>query len=160
MTNLERKVDLLVALALADDCASRDAAKKALLTLQAEPHSTRHHSLTAERVVEDAVRELGIPCSLIGHQYVVTAVCMVVKTPGLVQEMTKGVYPAVADMFQATSHQVERAIRHAIEVACDRCDPDTLYGFFGNTISKYKSKPTNSEFISQVAAYVRRRLGL
>ena len=76
---------------------------------------------------------------------------MVVQNNRVINEVTKTLYPSVAEEFNTTPSRVERAIRHAIEVAWDRGDLDTLQRFFGYTVSNTKGKPTNSEFIALIA---------
>ena len=76
---------------------------------------------------------------------------MVMKTGDIINSVTKTLYPTVAKMYSTTSSRVERAIRHAIEVAWDRGDLETLQRFFGYTVSNTKGKPTNSEFIALIA---------
>ena len=76
---------------------------------------------------------------------------MSVENPAMISSITKILYPTIAKRFQTTPSRVERAIRHAIEVAWDRGDLDTLQRFFGYTVSNTKGKPTNSEFIALIA---------
>ena len=80
---------------------------------------------------------------------------MVMDNPELMSRITKELYPGIAHRFGTTSSKVERAIRHAIEVAWDRGDLETLQSYFGYTVSGVKGKPTNSEFISMIADRLR-----
>lgn len=106
-------------------------------------------------VVTDIIHELGIPAHIKGYRYVREAIILAVGNAGIIDAITKELYPQVAKMFQTTPSRVERAIRHAIEVAWDRGDLETLQRYFGYTVSNIKGKPTNSEFIALVAEHIR-----
>ena len=99
--------------------------------------------------------ELGVPENIKGHSRLVAAICIAIRNPDSLNAITKELYPAVAKEFQDTPSRVERAIRHAIENAWDRCDYDVLRHYFGNTVSPTKGKPTNSEFIARISNMVR-----
>lgn len=98
---------------------------------------------------------LGIPAHIKGYQYLRTGVKMAVENPSVVNRITKELYPGIAARFDTTASKVERAIRHAIEVAWDRGDVDTLNSYFGYTIHNLRGKPTNSEFIAMIADKMR-----
>ena len=102
-------------------------------------------------LVTDTMHHLGMPAHVKGYNYVREAILIVVNDPSIINNITKGLYPKVAEAFDTTPLRVERAIRHAIEIAWDRGDLDTLQKFFGYTVSNSKGKPTNSEFIALVA---------
>ena len=104
-----------------------------------------------EQDVTDMIHEIGVPAHIKGYQYLREAIIMSVEDPGMISSITKILYPTIAKKFQTTPSRVERAIRHAIEVAWDRGDLDTLQRFFGYTVSNTKGKPTNSEFIALIA---------
>ena len=106
-------------------------------------------------VVTDIIHELGIPAHIKGYRYVREAIILAVGNAGIIDAITKELYPQVAKMFQTTPSRAERAIRHAIEVAWDRGDLETLQRYFGYTVSNIKGKPTNSEFIALVAEHIR-----
>ena len=108
-----------------------------------------------EIMVSDILREIGVPAHIKGHSYVRAAIVLGVEKPGTLVSVTKVLYPTIARMFQTTSSRVERAIRHAIEVAWDRGDVDVLSGYFGYTIQSDKGKPTNSEFIAMISDKIR-----
>ena len=91
------------------------------------------------------------PSYIKGYQYLREAIIIAVNDMDVINAITKVLYPQVAKTFQTTPSRVERAIRHAIEVAWDRGDLDTLQRFFGYTVSNTKGKPTNSEFIALIA---------
>ena len=99
----------------------------------------------------DMLHEIGIPAHIKGYHYLRDAIMMAVEDMDVLNAITKILYPTVAKKYQTTSSRVERAIRHAIEVAWDRGDLETLQKFFGYTVSNTKGKPTNSEFIAMIA---------
>ncbi len=104
-----------------------------------------------ETMVTSIIHEIGVPAHIKGYQYLREAIIIAVKDMDVINAITKVLYPQVAKTFQTTPSRVERAIRHAIEVAWDRGDLDTLQRFFGYTVSNTKGKPTNSEFIALIA---------
>ncbi len=104
-----------------------------------------------EAVVTDIIHEIGVPAHIKGYQYLREAIILTVNDMDAINAVTKVLYPAVAKKFGTTPSRVERAIRHAIEVAWDRGDLETLQRFFGYTVSNIKGKPTNSEFIAMIA---------
>ena len=106
---------------------------------------------TLEAVVTDIIHEIGVPAHIKGYQYLREAIILTVNDMDVINAVTKVLYPAVAKKFATTPSRVERAIRHAIEVAWDRGDLETLQKFFGYTVSNIKGKPTNSEFIAMIA---------
>ena len=104
-----------------------------------------------EAMVTSSIHEIGVPAHIKGYQYLREAIIIAVNDMDVINAITKVLYPQVAKAFQTTPSRVERAIRHAIEVAWDRGDLDTLQRFFGYTVSNTKGKPTNSEFIALIA---------
>jgi two-component system response regulator (stage 0 sporulation protein A) len=104
-----------------------------------------------EYVVTDIIHQIGIPAHIKGYHYLRTAILLSVDNSEMINCITKMLYPTVAKQYDTTSSRVERAIRHAIEIAWDRGNVDTLNGFFGYTIHTSKGKPTNSEFIALIA---------
>ena len=104
-----------------------------------------------ETMVTNIIHEIGVPAHIKGYQYLREAIIIAVEDMDVINAITKVLYPQVAKAFQTTPSRVERAIRHAIEVAWDRGDLDTLQRFFGYTVSNTKGKPTNSEFIALIA---------
>ena len=104
-----------------------------------------------ETMVTNIIHEIGVPAHIKGYQYLREAIMIAVNDMDVINAITKVLYPQVAKTFQTTPSRVERAIRHAIEVAWDRGDLDTLQRFFGYTVSNTKGKPTNSEFIALIA---------
>ena len=108
-------------------------------------------SQSIESLVTGIIHEIGVPAHIKGYQYLREAIIIAVNDMDVINAITKVLYPQVAKTFQTTPSRVERAIRHAIEVAWDRGDLDTLQRFFGYTVSNTKGKPTNSEFIALIA---------
>lgn len=104
-----------------------------------------------ESVVTGIIHEIGVPAHIKGYQYLREAIIIAVGDMDVINAVTKILYPEVAKRFGTTASRVERAIRHAIEVAWDRGDLETLQKYFGYTVSNAKGKPTNSEFIAMIA---------
>ena len=111
----------------------------------------RSEKTSIESLVTGIIHEIGVPAHIKGYQYLREAIIIAVNDMDVINAITKVLYPQVAKTFQTTPSRVERAIRHAIEVAWDRGDLDTLQRFFGYTVSNTKGKPTNSEFIALIA---------
>ena len=99
-----------------------------------------------------------MPAHIKGYQYLREAIIMVVNDIDVINQITKSLYPKIADKFTTTPSRVERAIRHAIEVAWGRGQQDVVENIFGYTISAAKGKPTNSEFIAMIADKLRLEL--
>ncbi|MDD6023806.1 MAG: sporulation transcription factor Spo0A [Oscillospiraceae bacterium] len=104
-----------------------------------------------ETMVTNVIHEIGVPAHIKGYQYLRQAIIIAVEDMDVINAITKVLYPQVAKAFGTTPSRVERAIRHAIEVAWDRGDLETLQKYFGFTVSSTKGKPTNSEFIALIA---------
>ena len=115
------------------------------------PVSRRADKTNIESLVTNIIHEIGVPAHIKGYQYLREAIIIAVNDMDVINAITKVLYPQVAKTFGTTPSRVERAIRHAIEVAWDRGDLDTLQRFFGYTVSNTKGKPTNSEFIALIA---------
>jgi len=108
-----------------------------------------------EQDVTDIIHEIGVPAHIKGYQYLREAIMMSVREPAMISSITKVLYPTIAKRFQTTPSRVERAIRHAIEVAWSRGRMETLDALFGYTVNTGKGKPTNSEFIALIADRIR-----
>ncbi len=108
-----------------------------------------------ETQVTQIIHQIGVPAHIKGYQYLRTAILLTIKDNDIINSVTKVLYPSVAKKYQTTTSRVERAIRHAIEVAWDRGDVDTLNSYFGYTIQNNRGKPTNSEFIAMIADNLR-----
>lgn len=108
-----------------------------------------------EKDVTDMIHEIGVPAHIKGYQYLREAIMMSVEDSEMLNSITKILYPSIAKKYQTTPSRVERAIRHAIEVAWSRGKMETLDALFGYTINIGKGKPTNSEFIALIADKIR-----
>lgn len=111
-----------------------------------------------EMMVTEIIHQIGVPAHIKGYHYLRDAIIMCIQTPAIINSVTKQLYPNVAKLHGTTSSRVERAIRHAIEVAWDRGDIDVLTSYFGYTIHNTRGKPTNSEFIAMIADKLRLRM--
>ena len=111
-----------------------------------------------EQDVTNMIHEIGVPAHIKGYHYLRQAIIISVTNTEVVNSVTKILYPTVAKMHNTTASRVERAIRHAIEVAWDRGDIDVLNSYFGYTIQNDRGKPTNSEFIAMIADKLRLKL--
>ncbi|MHB1610602.1 MAG: sporulation transcription factor Spo0A [Sulfobacillus sp.] len=108
--------------------------------------------------VTNIIHEIGIPAHIKGYLYLREAILMVINRVDLLSGVTKELYPAIAVKFKTTPSRVERAIRHAIEVAWARGNVDVINGIFGHTVNRDRGKPTNSEFIAMVADKLRMQI--
>ena len=111
-----------------------------------------------ELMVTEIIHQIGVPAHIKGYHYLREAIILSVKNSEIINSVTKLLYPTVAKHHGTTSSRVERAIRHAIEVAWDRGDIDVLNSYFGYTIQNDRGKPTNSEFIAMISDKLRLRL--
>ena len=108
-----------------------------------------------ETQVTQIIHQIGVPAHIKGYQYLRTAILLTVQNSDIINSVTKVLYPSVAKKYSTTTSRVERAIRHAIEVAWDRGEVDTLNSYFGYTVQNNRGKPTNSEFIAMIADNLR-----
>ncbi len=113
---------------------------------------------SVERVISDIMREIGVPAHIKGYEYLRESIKLVIGKPDLIHAVTKELYPTIAKNNMTTPSRVERAIRHAIEVAWDRGDVDVLSSYFGYTILNSRGKPTNSEFIAMISDKLRLKM--
>lgn len=111
-----------------------------------------------EFLITDIIHQIGVPAHIKGYHYLREAIMLAVNDDTIINSVTKLLYPTVAKRYSTTSSRVERAIRHAIEVAWDRGDVDVLNSYFGYTIHNGRGKPTNSEFIAMIADKLRLQL--
>ena len=111
-----------------------------------------------EMMITDIIHQIGVPAHIKGYHYLREAIILSVKNSEIVNSVTKLLYPTVAKNHATTASRVERAIRHAIEVAWDRGDIDVLNSYFGYTIQNERGKPTNSEFIAMISDKLRLKL--
>ncbi len=110
--------------------------------------------------VTNVIHNVGVPANIKGYKYLRDAILMTIKDNEMINAVTKQLYPEVAKRHKTTSSRVERAIRHAIEVACTRGNEECFYKLFGYTVSTLKGKPTNSEFIALIADKLRLELNV
>ncbi|MBE6773065.1 MAG: sporulation transcription factor Spo0A [Clostridia bacterium] len=122
---------------------------------QQEEKPARSREDQLEKVISSIMRQIGVPAHIKGYEYLRQAIILTVNEPELMHAVTKALYPTVAKTNGTTSSRVERAIRHAIEVAWDRGDVDVLSSYFGYTIQNSRGKPTNSEFIAMISDKLR-----
>ncbi len=108
-----------------------------------------------EAMVTNIIHEVGVPAHIKGYQYLRDGIMMVVDNIEIINQITKQLYPDLAKKYKTTASRVERAIRHAIEVAWSRGQLETVDSIFGYTVSSNKGKPTNSEFIAMIADKLR-----
>ena len=108
-----------------------------------------------EALVTNVIHEVGVPAHIKGYQYLREAIMLVVNNIDIINQITKQLYPEIAEKYNTTPSRVERAIRHAIEVAWGRGEQSTVENIFGYTVSASKGKPTNSEFIAMIADKLR-----
>ena len=120
--------------------------------------SNRKDESSLEALVTNIIHELGVPAHIKGYQYLREAIMMVINNIDIINQITKQLYPEIAARYKTTPSRVERAIRHAIEVAWSRGQQETVERIFGYTISAAKGKPTNSEFIAMIADKLRLEL--
>ncbi len=151
----------------ADMCLPKPYSPESLASHILSVVSSRMHFLGAEQQKKEPdeadleaqvtriIHRIGVPAHIKGYQYLRTAIIMTVQDSTIIDSVTKVLYPQVAKKYQTTTSRVERAIRHAIEVAWDRGDVDTLDSFFGYTVQTGRGKPTNSEFIALIADNLR-----
>ncbi len=111
-----------------------------------------------EVMITDIIHQIGVPAHIKGYHYLREAIMLSIKNTEIINSVTKLLYPTVAKKYSTTSSRVERAIRHAIEVAWDRGDIDVLNSYFGYTIQIERGKPTNSEFIAMISDKLRLKL--
>ncbi len=111
-----------------------------------------------QMTVSEIMHQIGVPAHIKGYQYLREAIVLSINDREMMGSVTKVLYPTVAKTYSTTSSRVERAIRHAIEVAWDRGDVDVLSSYFGYTIQNSRGKPTNSEFIAMISDKLRLRL--
>ena len=154
MSNIEKRIDAVCTYLLSEDPAERDKARSRLLELM----SCKYAPEDPEAIVRRLFLEIGAPDHLMGHELAIQGVLLVVESRMYIDNITFGLYPTLAAKNDTTASRVERAIRHLIEVIWLRCDNETLFKYFGNTVSADKGKPTNGEFISRCANIVKLRM--
>ncbi|MCD7894133.1 MAG: sporulation transcription factor Spo0A [Erysipelotrichaceae bacterium] len=117
--------------------------------------SEKYKRVKIENEITEILHEVGIPAHIKGYMYLRTAILTTFYNADILGQVTKVLYPDIARAYNTTSSRVERAIRHAIEVAWNRGNTDAINAIFGYTVSAIKAKPTNSEFIAMIADKLR-----
>ena len=160
MSITEMKLDAIMRHLTADNNQDREQAMADMRSLmqdgRTEPAPAPKKSV--EDITIDILAELGVPARIKGHRWLIAAISAVVDNPDLNNGITKELYPLVGKKCNTTGACAERAMRHAIEVAFERCSFEVVDKYFGNTISLDSGKPTNGEFIAQMAITVKRRM--
>lgn len=121
------------------------------ISLSHRGERTPIEDIDLEVMVTEILHQIGVPAHIKGYQYLRASILLAIGNEDVINHITKELYPSVARKFKTTPTRVERAIRHAIEVAWDRGDVDVLNSYFGYTIHNQKGKPTNSEFVAMIA---------
>lgn len=142
------------------DVISERRGKSRISSIHTNESTPMPENLDLETQVTQIIHQIGVPAHIKGYQYLRTAILMTINDSEIINSVTKVLYPSVAKKYSTTTSRVERAIRHAIEVAWDRGDVDTLNAYFGYTIQNNRGKPTNSEFIAMIADNLRLKLKL
>ena len=139
--------------------------KKQMITTSAREIKAQYITIDDEKdkenleaLVTNLIHEVGVPAHIKGYQFLREAIIMVVNNINMINQITKQLYPEIAFKYNTTPSRVERAIRHAIEVAWGRGDQEVVESIFGYTVSADKGKPTNSEFIAMIADKLRLEL--
>lgn len=132
-----------------------DDGKKANKVKNSNPKNAIAVIENLEEEVTNIIHDIGIPAHIKGYQYLRDAIILCISDGDMINCITKGLYPAIAKQYETTPSRVERAIRHAIEVAWSRGNMDTINEMFGYTVNNGKGKPTNSEFIALVSDKIR-----
>lgn len=136
---------------------SGQSASRPLVSMVEENNGiTKNH---LEIIITNMIHEIGVPAHIKGYQYLRDSIMMAVYDMDILNSITKQLYPTIAEKFSTTPSRVERAIRHAIEVAWGRGKMDTIDALFGYTVHAGKGKPTNSEFIALIADKIRLEYG-
>lgn len=147
LISMDREFQIMITVPSGSKAVDAEERKKAA--------KSREFTYNLEKDVTDMIHEIGVPAHIKGYQYLREAIMMSVKEPDMLGSITKVLYPTIAKKYQTTSSRVERAIRHAIEVAWNRGKMETLDNLFGYTINTGKGKPTNSEFIALIVDKIR-----
>lgn len=153
--NIEEKVNAVISFILAETV---EETKNSLAILREASKQTAREPTTEDETAK-ILCDIGYPEHIKGYRYCVHAINLAVSNPDIIDAITCELYPAVAVKFNTTGRRVEKAIRHGIECAWDRCDCKVIGEYFGSTISSHKGRPTNSEFIARISNIVRRRVG-
>ena len=160
MSTLEQKIDIILRYITTDDETEKTLLKaEAFVALNSEPTPAPTPEATSvDDIIEELLKEIGIPYHLVGHDQIHCAIKLVTADKTYADRITKGLYPAVAELCGATSYRAERGILHAIDCVWTSRDLDNAYALFGNTLSIRRGKPSNGEFIVACVKEVKRRM--
>ena len=158
MYTVEEKLDLVMRYIATDDQSEFLDVRRKIKDALAAGGSPAHTQIAKTDVIPNLITEIGVPCHLLGYRMLCSAVELCVANDDYIKHITKGLYIDVARICNSTPVRVERAIRHAIEVAFDRCDISDIKRLFGNTVSLRSGKLTNSEFLAACMYEARRRM--
>lgn len=161
MSNLEKKVNALIRLSFAETEEERIAAKCELDRLMVDK-TPEIAAVDLTNCIQRILKDLGVPSSILGYKYLVCAIKLVVQDFEASRDMTScaGLYSRVAEVSGTTNARAERGIRHAIESGWQRADMDVIAKYFGGTVHPDKGKPTNREYITNIALVVRQQMGV
>ena len=152
LLSLEGGLQIMITIPSGSKARSKRGEKGKLTTISETPKDRLKGRVTG------MIQSVGVPAHIKGYQYLREAIMMVVNDIDVINQITKSLYPKIAYKFNTTPSRVERAIRHAIEVAWGRGQQEAVESIFGYTISAAKGKPTNSEFIAMIADKLRLEL--
>lgn len=165
MSTLEQKIDIILRYITTDDETEKTLLKaEAFVALNSEPTPaipeavSARNEISVDDIIEELLKEIGIPYHLVGHDQIACAIKLILADKTYADSITKGLYPAVAELCGTTSTRAERGIRHAIDCVWNSRDLDNAYAIFGNTLNINRGKPTNSEFLSACVKEVKRRM--
>lgn len=159
MTVIERKINALLAYVLAEDDESRESAKKALQgAMRMHEEEGADIPSDVEVAVHEFLMEVGVQPHLIGYRYVVFAIMYALQKPNIIDNITCGLYPLIAQKFDTTPTKAESGIRHLIEKTWDRGSYAALEKYYHDVLSVNQSKPSNSQFIAIAARAIRLRM--
>lgn len=137
------------------ECCASPSAHSSIISSSTDMHITENN---LESVITDIIHDIGVPAHIKGYSYLREAIGLCIKDDEFINSITKLLYPTVAKNFSTTSSRVERAIRHAIEVAWNRGREEILTDIFGYTIDTNKGKPTNGEFIAMISDSIKLKM--
>ena len=153
--NLPKQPKIIVLSAVGQDKITQTAINLGADYYIVKPFDFVRNAGNIETEITNIIHEIGVPAHIKGYLYLREAIKMVIENVELLGAVTKELYPSIAKKFNTTPSRVERAIRHAIEVAWSRGKVDTINQLFGYTVHNTKGKPTNSEFIAMIADKLR-----
>lgn len=155
MNIFEKRVNALCAVATAENPEERE---KAVSNLRELMGLSENKQTDPEYIIREIFLDLGAPDHLLGYEYALSAILLVLETRKYIDNITFMLYPQLAVNFSTTSSRVERGIRHLIEATFDRGNMEVIDRYFGNTVSPERGRPTNGEFIARIANVVRLRM--